>query len=375
MRKNVAVWAVAIAVALGGSATIVGCGSTSSTSRPAPAALPEGLTVLDVRPGWGTTSAFKENGHVVYLETRVGPLKPQVYRENFPNDPPYEMDTRVVDEVGRTFTLVIGGDSIIDPTWSPDIRAGAALTSPTKTESEMYFTIAKHAGQAFAAARPELAEHVFHLSNATARLPAQDAELAGRANQQLKATIEAGIITKFDSIGYQYLEGDLYGECIYLCVGHHSAVWGWQGNYDFTTSSWSWVANVVACNHGPCANSGSLSYQKSSYSGGTSNWVPSALSLAALWSDEPTGSNSTYTQGHGCQSGYNWDTPPGHECNDDSSYELWQIHDSPTNRGYGNTSLGNGSSFCAKSGSNGNACNCSSSCNSCSGDWSYPPAP
>jgi hypothetical protein len=369
MRKTLAVWAVGVALAMGGTASIVGCGSTStSSSRPAAGSLAEGLTVLDARADWGTTSAFKEAGHVVYLETRVGPMKPQVYRENFPNEPQNEMDTRIVDDVGRTFTLVIGGDSIIDPTWSTDIRAGAALAAPTKAESDMYYALAQHAGQAFAAAQPQFADHVFHLSNATAKLPSEDADLAARANTQLKASIEAGVITKFDSITNQYLEGD-------LCVGHHSTVWGWQGNYDFTTSSWSWVANVVACNHGPCANSSSLSYQESSYSGGSSNWVPSALSLTSLWSDEPTSSNTTYTSGHGCQSGYNWDTPPGHECNDDSSYELWQIHDSPTNRGYGNTSNGNGTSFCAKSGGNGNACNCSSSCNSCSGDWSYPPAP
>jgi hypothetical protein len=380
MRKALMAWAVAGVVALSGTAGLVGCASgspTTASTRPSASSLPEGLSILDARADWGTDSAFKENGHVVYLQTRVGPLKPQVYRDQFPNEPLYEMDARIVDEDGRTFTLVIGGDNIIDPSWAADIKAGSALSALDGTTSDMFYKMARDAGQAFkASASPDLADHIFHVANATWRVPSEDVVMQARATDRLNVAISNGAQVPFDTLTGNYLEGELYGECIFLCVGHHSTVWGWQGTWDSTSGAWnSWPANIVACNHGPCANSSSLSLESESVSGGSSDWTPAWSSLSAVWSDESSGSNSGYTSGHGCQTNYNWDTPPGHECNDDSAYELQQIHDSTVNHGYGGTTLGNGSNFCVEHGSKGNACSCSSSCNSCSGDWGFPTAP
>ncbi len=370
-------------------ACLVGCAAdTSGSSRPASADLKPGVTILKSDPAWGVNAAYKSptNGHVVYMETRVGPLKPKAYRDEFPNSPPNEMDARIVDENGYTFTLVIGGDKLIDPTWAADLKAGEAARPTDPAVSAMFFGIAHESGPAFAAAAPpSLVHHVTHLINAARIVPALNTELNDRATLKIHEAIKAGVITKLDTVGYHYLEGDLYTECIVGCAGYHSVVWGWDGNYDFTTSSWNWTNNIVACNHGDCANSGNVSYSGTSgYSGGTTgSWYQSPAPLANVWSDEPTGDLST-TSGHGCQTGYNWDTPPGHECNDDSAYELWQINDSINNGGYGNTSHGDGSNFAWTSASSGcgfwgnDSCSYSCDCGNnvqCHGDWNPPPAP
>ena len=88
---------------------------------------------------------------MVYLQTRVGPLKPQVYRDQFPDQPLYEMDTRLVDENGHTFTLVVGGDKVIDSTWGSDMAAGEKAVSSDPAVVAMYFAMGRDAGAAFAA--------------------------------------------------------------------------------------------------------------------------------------------------------------------------------------------------------------------------------
>jgi hypothetical protein len=382
MKIRASQWLLVGTLALGvvAAPALIGCSSPTSQStsaRPPIAQLAQGLTVIDADPAVHVYAAYRAGDLAVFLETKVGPLKPQVYRDQFPNEPAYEMDSRVVDQDGRTFTLVIGGDSLIDKSWGVDMAAGEKLPPNPAARQDALFQLARTAGQAVAGLnRADISDHVFHLVNATKTVPSENVALMNRANVAMASSLAAGVQRPLDSIGYHYLEGDLYGKSIFGGIAHHSNVWGWDGNYDFTTSTWSWTNNIVACNHGDCSNSGNMSYQnESSFSGGSGHWVPAANTLAAIYSEEPSQSNSVVTSGHGCQSGYNWDTPPGHECNDDSAYELWQIHDSPTNYGYGGSSKGNGSNFCATSGSNGNACSCSSSCNSCSGDWGYPPNP
>src|SRR5437879_4192377 len=71
-----------------------GCSADgSSSSRPPVTALSEGLNLLDVHdPSWGLNAAYVKAGRVIYLESRVGALKPEVYRHEFPNDPPNEQD-------------------------------------------------------------------------------------------------------------------------------------------------------------------------------------------------------------------------------------------------------------------------------------------
>jgi hypothetical protein len=398
MRRHA--WLLAGVVALGGAvggACLLGCAShqASSTSRPSAAELGAGLTVLSSDPASGVDAAYKDatTGHLVYMQTRVGPLKPQLYRDQFPNEPANEMDARIVDENGFTFTLVIGGDKLIDPTWGADMLAGEGARPTDAATTDMFYKLARDAGTAFAAAaEPELKDHVLHLTNATKMVPSEHPEFLAQATAKLQDAVSKGIITQLDTTASHFLWGNEYDECLFGCVGYHSDVYGWDGTYDFTTGSWVSYSGIATCNHGDCANSSNVGYTGvTAYSGYThySGWYNASTSLAAIWSEEPT-STLGVTGGHGCQTGYNWDTPPGHECNDDSAYEMWQINDSLSEgNSYGNTTYGNGSTFnwgdglckgigCGFLGLG--CCSASYSCtcgtySGCHGDWGAPPAP
>jgi hypothetical protein len=399
MRRNHG-WLLAGVLAVSGvvgGVSLMGCSAqpTPSTSHPAASELSAGVNVLSADPASGVNVAYKSptTAHVVYLETRVGPLKPQLYRDQFPNEPANEMDARVVDENGFTFTLVIGGDKLIDPSWGPDMRAGEAARPTDAATTDMFYKLAREGGTAFAAAaEPELKFHVLHLTNATKTVPSEDPTFFAGATAKLQEAINKGVIKQLDTTGSHYLWANEYDECIFGCVGYHSDVYGWDGTYDFTTGSWVSYSGIATCNHGDCANSGNVSYTGvTAYSGYThyGAWYNASTSLGSIWSEEPLSTLGT-TSGHGCQTGYNWDTPPGHECNDDSAYELWQVNDSLTQDNvYGSTSLGNGSTFnwndglCKGIGCGFldlGCCPASYSCtcgtySGCHGDWGAPPAP
>src|SRR3569833_3174076 len=99
----------------------VGCTSSVDTRTPV-ADLNQGLNMLDTSDAsWGVTAAYRENDHAVYLEQRVGAMKPQAYREEAPEEPANEIDMRFVDENGITFFVQRGGDGYVDPTWAQEV--------------------------------------------------------------------------------------------------------------------------------------------------------------------------------------------------------------------------------------------------------------
>src|SRR5438552_12908697 len=79
-------------------------GPQGPSARPAVAQLKEGLNIFRADPAWGIDGAFLQNGRALYFETRVGPLKPEVYRIESPDEPQYEMDARILDQNGSTFS-------------------------------------------------------------------------------------------------------------------------------------------------------------------------------------------------------------------------------------------------------------------------------
>ena len=128
--------------------SLVGCSSNASTasSRPTAAQLKEGLNILEMRdPSLGLSAAYMQNGRVVYIETRVGSLKPEVYRNDAPDEPANEMDMRVVDQNNYTFYAVRGGDNYADPSWSADIVRSYTPTAPD-TNRALDMTIALQGG-------------------------------------------------------------------------------------------------------------------------------------------------------------------------------------------------------------------------------------
>jgi hypothetical protein len=112
----------------------------------------------------------------------------------------------------------------------------------------------------------------------------------------------------------------------------HSTTWGWEYN----SCTGGWTTNVVACNHGNCANSSGLSYSCYSGSGAAGPNPPtvylSSSSILNYWAHETTTSNTTTTGA--CGTGYGIDIldvtifgngDANHVCNDDSAMELDEI--------------------------------------------------
>lgn len=367
MRNLLIVVAAAGMMAVSGGA-LMACsqgGTPSTQTRPAAADLKDGITVLHSGPS-GMDAAFKANGRVVYFQTRVGTLKPEVYRNEFPDEPMYEMDARFVDQEGRTFKLQIGGDRLIDPTWADDIAKGRLLGPAPKALREADFLLSRDAGNALKAMglAPEHGDHVYHVANLAQHVPMEIEKLKLRAEElrsvKVAPEIPAGETGYNASCYWNWWEGDLYSKSIFLGIAKHSATIGF--NYSNCTSTWD--ETVVSCNHGTCANSSNMSYQ--CYSNPSAGWIGGNVDVARL-SIEISGSTGTVSGA--CGSGYNWNTSPGHDCNDDSAYFLNQIKSGTP----GNSNYGGAYNF-SWTDRNGNwfACNPSSGSPN---DWSQPACP
>ncbi|HEY3816986.1 MAG TPA: hypothetical protein VGL81_07445 [Polyangiaceae bacterium] len=357
-------------------ASLTGCSNAAPTSsRPAASQLKEGLNVLDASdPSVGLSAAYLKSGRVVYIETRVGLLKPEVYRNEGRGEPDNEMDLRFVDQNNFTFFVQRGGDNFADPTWAQDVLRSEGPVA-TKADRTLDWTMAIEAATALARAVPAtFKDHVYHLTNFAAQPnPATDPALL----QKLAAFEAAAPKPAVGTQGYSGTYSSNVWTQTYvakwsrglLYVASHSATQMFA-NPDVGT----WLMEISACNHGTCYNGGDgMSDDCYSWNGGA--WWGSATT-GTSFTGAATGSIDGANDGMGgCQTAYAWYSGSGsHECNDDAAYELYQGKHGPTNQaGWGIT---NQSSHCdgdfpACGASPSNfACNCAGS--ACSGDWNTP---
>jgi hypothetical protein len=347
----------------------VGC-TSSATSRPTIDELDEGLTLIDVSdPTWGMSAAFVKNGRVVYLEQRVGALKPQVYRDTTPDEPEREMDMRFVDQNGQPFFVQRGGDAYVDPSWEVDLNDAFKNPAPPEARAED-FALAREASAALIkkGLPADFGAFMHHAETFAARpTPSEDPLLQGRIDAIEAARPETAYWDWYGGEAWWWLQGDLYDKkvCyVWVCVARHSgvAMYAYNGAYNLV---------VNACNHGSCPGSSSLTYRCSSNSGVWRQWV----SLTG----EHNGGGGV---GAGCRTPYSWDSGGyNHLCNDDSAYELWQIKNGSQGDGNQYNQNGNMYSFVytgAGTGGDGSwvnyACNCQNN-NNCNNDWSRPICP
>ena len=347
----------------------IGCTSSATNSRPTIDELKPGLNMIDTEdPTWGIEAAYVKDGHVVYLEQRLGALKPQAYRDEAPNEPANEIDMRFVDETGKTFFVQRGGDTFVDPTWSADINM--SLKNPAPDNDRVRdFEMARQAASLFAhAAPPALKPYAFHAEQYAARpAPSDDPEMIKKVDSIEASRPADSAYGNYGFGGSWWFEGDLYSKstsCVFwYCPAKHSgvAIWAYQ-----TT----WQLAVLACNHGSCPGQSSMSYN--------------CYSTSGVWRSDATLSvetNGGSSIGGGCLTSYSWNSGGyNHLCNDDSAYELWQIKNGSPG-GYSLDTNGNGYDFVYNGPGTGGdggwvnyACTCAYN-NGCNNDWSRPICP
>lgn len=350
----------------------IGCTSSATEDRPPLAELHQGVNLIDVSdPSWGLTAAYVKGDQVVYLEQRVGALKPQVYRETSPDEPANEIDMRWVDKNGQTFWVQRGGDTYVDPTWDAEINATFKNPAPALQRSAD-FALAKEAAEQIVKALPEeFAALAYHPHAFALRpTPEDDPNLANRVEEieAKRPTTDEGYQDWYGGGASWWLQGDLYEKkvCyVWICVARHSGV----AMFAYApTGAWTLVIN--SCNHGSCPGSGKVNYVCSSNSG---VW----RSNVTLTGEGNGGSSVT----GGCRTGYSWNSGGwNHLCNDDSAYELWQIKNGSMGDGsysvYGGpyTFVYNGPGTGGDGSWVNYACDCSSN-NHCNNDWSRPICP
>jgi hypothetical protein len=351
------------------SATL-GCTSSAPGDRPPIQELEAGLNLIDVSdPSWGMTAAYVKDDRVVYLEQRVGALKPQVYRETAPDEPENEIDLRFIDQNGITFFVQRGGDDYVDRSWHDEINAAFTVTiAPEERVAD--FALAREAAGVVGKSLPkDFAALAFHpTSFATRPTPSEDPNLIARVPEiEAKRPADSAYWDWNGGEAWWWLQGDLYDKKIcyvWTCVARHSGVAMFAYN-----GSWSLVVN--SCNHGNCPGNSNLTYRCSSNSGVWRQWI----SLTG----EHNGGGSV---GGGCRTNYSWNSGGwDHLCNDDSAYELWQIKNGSMGDGNQYNQNGNMYSFMYNgqgTGGDGSwvnyACTCSNN-NGCNNDWSRPICP
>jgi hypothetical protein len=365
--------------------SLVGCSNaTTASTRPAPSSLHEGVNMLDVsRPTWGMNAAYVAKGRAVYLETRVGGLKPDVYRNDAPNEPQNEMDMRFLDQNGNTFYVMRGGDNLVDPTWAADMaQTHDANLKVNKVDRDADWALAREAAGALAPQlAPEFSDHAFHLANfAGQMLPSENTRLIARESTIRTVDVpqtEAAYGTMGASGAvYTYPETDKYSKgtvcALWICAASHSATAMWLCTWNGTGCTWS--SELNACNHGTCAQTSGSGQSAMKYDCSTTGsvWTYGSVSYNGETSTGPTGNNDGTG---GCQTSYSWNSGSGsHLCNDDAAYELYQSAHSVSNLSGTTFAVGNQGSHCdgdaCGSSPSNFACNCAGG--NCSGDWNTP---
>jgi hypothetical protein len=360
--------------------SLVGCSNSapSATGRPAVASLKPGVNLIDASDAkWGFNAAYVTGGRVVYIESRVGTPKPEVYQQNFPDQPVNQMDLRFVDGNNHTFFAQRGGDSWVDPSWAAEIAQSKDPTAPQPSlaASEQSWADAHEAAAALTAALPAtFKDHVFHLNAfAAVASPGNRPELMAKVESAppvgANGTQAYGSYTSGSATQLTYVKDSMSLDV----AGSHSGVMMY-----INPNVGAWTVTINACNHGPCPSGGGWAHSCASPN---TNWFSSA-SVNGSTTTNDDGANDG--QG-GCQTAYNWDSGNGsHLCNDDAAYEMWQSNNGNQNSPTGFTLTTKAccegdccGSWCSSyscpstKGSSHYACNCANN-SGCSGDWATP---
>ena len=356
--------------------SLMGCSSSAPTTGHPPASqLQEGLNILDAHDAAvGFGAAYVKAGRVVYIESRVGAQKPEIYRRAWPDEPANEMDMRFVDQGNHTFYAQRGGDSWVDSTWNIQMNKDIDPTL-SLADRDLDYTLAQEGAKALIAALPAtFKDHAYHLNNFVAMTPptrdpvlmARIQELNAKAPQpaRTRRTVTTPTRRGRSSTRRSTRRASPRGRARTArsrCIRTRTSATGSTSSPPATTAYVPGASNISYNCHR-----------------GTRGWFQYGVQNGST----VTGVTGSGDGAGGCQTAYNWDSGGyDHLCNDDAAFELWQAKDGSqwTYLGFENGDAigfqyyGAGScaaEFCGSSPAHF-ACDCQTF-GGCSGDWNTP---
>lgn len=277
---------------------LIGCGQSSNKPEwtEQKTELKEGVNVISDDPKNGLKGAIVEKDLVVYFEARRGEKND---REIDPSAPEYSVDARFLDDQGRTFSIVVGGDNVQDESWiestenekiSADDRSEQfRLVSSLSQDKSLEKAIMKDSPLS-----PEWSQ-LQMLSNSIAQNKVTiDNSQSSKARMAATSTVWTHVIEAYK----KPLDG-VPG----LLGGEHSATLTWQRYPDGRPYKF-----VITCNHGECANSSLMKFY------GSRSYANRTTDIQSLVS-------STHSLNGYCQTPYG-KASTHHVCNDDTLVQM-----------------------------------------------------
>jgi hypothetical protein len=278
---------------------LVGCGQSNNLPEwtGQKSDLKEGVNVISDNPKTGLKGAIVEGKSVVYFEARRGD---QNDREIDADSPGYSVDARFLDDKGRTFSIVVGGDKAQDESWANTFENEEV---PLNERNEHFRLASKLTTQSLAkvAAAVSTMSPEWEQMHMLGSSISQDEVITDTS--QLKKSVEAKAVTKWthEITAYKKNASGTLG------LADHSATWTKQKYSDGKL-----YKQVITCNHGTCANASSMNkYGSSSYKDRTTD-------ITSLISGDVNSWNGYCGTSYGIFSG-------NHVCNDDTLAQLMFI--------------------------------------------------
>jgi hypothetical protein len=289
------------------------------------AELRQGVTLLDVQPGFSFTARYVKHDDVLFLQAVRGQRTPEIYQQD-PESPRFEIDVRVTDRDGRILYLRRGGDAFVDPVWQDELLL-QDLLPPAAGSNEHLFAMIGEATDAIEAELVGLGQNVTLLDElAAVRGFARNAPVA-YLQSQAQVTAEVAKHGFFNPELYEAGGGgSLAGEeadALSLSAGwYFVAQWDKELFYDWAPGRHSGVrlhqlngsgtfAYYDFCNHGTCPGVDPMVQKCTLIKINRPSWyLPACTTGYGMWSDDG-----------------------GHNCHDDARVQMASFVYGATNNG------------------------------------------
>ncbi len=256
----------------------------------------EGLTIDPAEP-YHLRGSFSQDAVTIHFEAIRGERNPDAVTKDDPNAPEYAVDARFYEDNGANFLLSTGGHGLEDEAWA---QTSSDFDPDTRVEA------LKLVGPLVTALKNADLPVVFELERN--RL----IELGSSIGNVEFVHVPTGDVPYACTNAFVHQMHVRNKAAFELPVGNHTAVFvdSW---FLGTSCTWLYVGRQESCNHGTCATSAEMA----TYCTWESGYRAYSFPAFQVYSAYSNGSCSTF---------YNpWSTLGGHNCNDDSYFQIQNI--------------------------------------------------